>query len=240
MDRVAHRHPRAAHAPPRARPPAIWPSMRRRARLKPPASRPARSTLIVLGTTTPDLIFPSTACLLQHRLGANGCAAFDVNAACSGFMYALGVADQFIRGGQAKKALVVGCRNAVAHDRLDAIARPACCSATAPARSCSKPSSEPGILVTKQHADGGYKHLLYNPVGVSAGFSRRAQPRRARDDGRQRSVQGRGQDARSYRRRNARSGRHARIRRRLADSASSQPAHHRGDRETTEACRWIA
>ena len=64
--------------------------------------------LLVLGTTTPDIIFPSTACLLQHRLGANGCAAFDVNAACSGFVYALGVANAFIRSGQSKKALVVG------------------------------------------------------------------------------------------------------------------------------------
>ena len=58
--------------------------------------------LLVMGTTTPDIIFPSTACLLQHRLGANGCAAFDVNAACSGFVYALGVADKFIRSGAAK------------------------------------------------------------------------------------------------------------------------------------------
>ncbi|MBW8810579.1 MAG: 3-oxoacyl-ACP synthase, partial [Lysobacter sp.] len=64
--------------------------------------------LIVLGTTTPDLIFPSTACLLQHRLGANGCPAFDVNAACSGFVYALTVADKFIRSGAAKTVLVVG------------------------------------------------------------------------------------------------------------------------------------
>ena len=64
--------------------------------------------LIVLGTTTPDLIFPSTACLLQHRLGANGCPAFDVNAACSGFVYALTVADKFIRSGAAKTALVIG------------------------------------------------------------------------------------------------------------------------------------
>ena len=64
--------------------------------------------LIVVGTTTPDLIFPSTACLLQHRLGANGCPAFDVNAACSGFIYALTVADKFIRSGSVKTALVVG------------------------------------------------------------------------------------------------------------------------------------
>jgi 3-oxoacyl-[acyl-carrier-protein] synthase-3 len=64
--------------------------------------------LIVLGTTTPDLIFPSTACLIQHRLGANGCPAFDVNAACSGFVYALSVADKFIRSGAARTVLVVG------------------------------------------------------------------------------------------------------------------------------------
>src|SRR5690606_40498382 len=62
--------------------------------------------MIVLGTTTPDLIFPSTACLLQHRLGANGCAAMDVNAACSGFIYALSVADAFIRSGSARTVLV--------------------------------------------------------------------------------------------------------------------------------------
>ena len=60
------------------------------------------------GTTTPDLIFPSTACLVQHRLWANDCAAFDVNAACSGFVYALGVANAFMRSGQSKKALVIG------------------------------------------------------------------------------------------------------------------------------------
>ena len=64
--------------------------------------------LIVVGTTTPDLIFPSTACLIQHRLGADGCPAFDVNAACSGFVYALTVADKFIRSGAAKTALVIG------------------------------------------------------------------------------------------------------------------------------------
>jgi 3-oxoacyl-[acyl-carrier-protein] synthase-3 len=64
--------------------------------------------LIVLGTTTPDIVFPSSACLLQARLGANGCPAFDVNAACSGFIFALTTADKFIRSGAAKTALVVG------------------------------------------------------------------------------------------------------------------------------------
>ena len=64
--------------------------------------------MIIVGTTTPDLIFPSTACLIQARLGASGSAAFDVNAACSGFIFALSVADKFIRSGDAKHILVIG------------------------------------------------------------------------------------------------------------------------------------
>jgi 3-oxoacyl-[acyl-carrier-protein] synthase-3 len=123
----------------------------------------------VLGTTTPDLIFPSTACLLQHRLGANGCAAFDVNAACSGFLYALGVADQFIRSGQSKKALVVGAETL--SRMIDWTDRSTCVLFGDGAGAVVlEPSNEPGIITTKLHADGGYKHLLYNPVGVSAGF----------------------------------------------------------------------
>ncbi|WP_276531110.1 beta-ketoacyl synthase N-terminal-like domain-containing protein, partial [Enterobacter hormaechei] len=64
--------------------------------------------MIVVGTTTPDLIFPSTACLIQAKLGVAGCPAFDVNAACSGFVFALGVADKFIRSGDCKHVLVIG------------------------------------------------------------------------------------------------------------------------------------
>jgi len=125
--------------------------------------------LIVLGTTTPDLIFPSTACLLQHRLGANGCAAFDVNAACSGFLYALGVADQFVRSGQSKKALVVGSETL--SRMIDWTDRSTCVLFGDGAGAVVlEASNEPGIITTKLHADGGYKHLLYNPVGVSAGF----------------------------------------------------------------------
>jgi 3-oxoacyl-[acyl-carrier-protein] synthase-3 len=125
--------------------------------------------LIVLGTTTPDIIFPSTACLLQHRLGANGCAAFDVNAACSGFMYALGIADQFIRTGQVKKALVVGAETLTR--MIDWSDRSTCVLFGDGAGAVVlEASAEPGILTTKLHADGAYKHLLYNPVGVSAGF----------------------------------------------------------------------
>ncbi|MCK9538328.1 MAG: ketoacyl-ACP synthase III [Dokdonella sp.] len=125
--------------------------------------------MIVLGTTTPDIVFPSTACLLQNRLGANGCAAFDVNAACSGFMYALGIADQFIRSGSMKKVLVVGAETLTR--MLDFGDRSTCVLFGDGAGAVVlEASDEPGIITTRLHADGAYKHLLYNPVGVSAGF----------------------------------------------------------------------
>jgi len=124
----------------------------------------------VLGTTTPDLVFPSTACLLQHRLGANGCAAFDVNAACSGFIYALTVANQFIRNGTAKTALVVGAETLSRF--LDWSDRATCVLFGDGAGAVVlKAADEPGILSSHIHADGGYKELLWNPVGVSAGFT---------------------------------------------------------------------
>lgn len=126
--------------------------------------------LIVLGTTTPDIIFPSTACLLQHRLGANGCAAFDVNAACSGFVYALGVADKFIRSGAAKTALVVGAETL--SRMIDWTDRGTCVLFGDGAGAVVlKADTEPGVMSTHLHADGGYEHLLYNPVGVSRGFT---------------------------------------------------------------------
>ena len=125
--------------------------------------------LIVLGTTTPDLIFPSTACLLQHRLGANGCAAFDVNAACSGFVYALTVADKFIRSGAARTALVVGAETLTR--MLDWSDRGTCVLFGDGAGAVVlKADDETGILSTHLHADGGKKELLWNPVGVSVGF----------------------------------------------------------------------
>ena len=129
----------------------------------------AELDLIVLGTTTPDLIFPSTACLLQHRLGANGCPAFDVNAACSGFIYALTVADKFIRSGAAKTALVVGAETLTR--MLDWNDRSTCVLFGDGAGAVVlKADSEAGILSTHLHADGGKKELLWNPVGVSVGF----------------------------------------------------------------------
>ncbi|SFK76108.1 beta-ketoacyl-ACP synthase III [Lysobacter sp. cf310] len=125
--------------------------------------------LIVLGTTTPDLIFPSTACLLQHRLGANGCPAFDVNAACSGFVYALTVADKFIQSGAAKTVLVVGSETLTR--MIDWSDRGTCVLFGDGAGAVVlKADSETGILSTHMHADGGKKELLWNPVGVSVGF----------------------------------------------------------------------
>lgn len=125
--------------------------------------------LIVVGTTTPDIIFPSVACLLQHRLGANGCGAFDVNAACSGFVYALSVADKFIRSGAARTVLVVGAETLTR--MLDWSDRSTCVLFGDGAGAVVlKADGETGILSTHLHADGGKKELLYNPVGVSAGF----------------------------------------------------------------------
>ena len=125
--------------------------------------------LIVLGTTTPDLVFPSTACLLQARLGVAGCPAFDVNAACSGFIYALSVADKFIRAGAAKTALVVGAETLTR--MLDWNDRSTCVLFGDGAGAVVlKADDETGILGTHLHADGAKKELLWNPVGVSVGF----------------------------------------------------------------------
>ena len=125
--------------------------------------------LLIVGTTTPDIIFPSTACLVQHRIGANGCAAFDVNAACSGFIFALSTADKFVRSGASKCALVIGAETLTR--MLDWSDRGTCVLFGDGAGAVVlKPSGEPGILSTHLHADGAHKELLFSPVGVSAGF----------------------------------------------------------------------
>ncbi len=128
--------------------------------------------LIVVGTTTPDLIFPSTACLLQHRLGANGCAAFDVNAACSGFIYALGVADKFIRSGAVKKALVVGAETLTR--MLDWNDRATCVlfgdgagAVVLEAGEGEGTTADRGMLGFALRADGTKQELLYVDGGVS-------------------------------------------------------------------------
>ena len=123
--------------------------------------------LIIIGTTTPDLIFPSTATLVQHRLGANGCGAMDVNAACSGFMYALSIADNFIRAGSAKRALVIGAETLTR--MLNWADRTTCVLfADGAGAVVLEASDEPGVLSTHIHADGAYTNALFNPVGVVA------------------------------------------------------------------------
>lgn len=130
---------------------------------------PGEIDLIVLGTTTPNLIFPSSACLLQAELGIAGCPAFDVNAACSGFIYALTIADNFIRGGSAKTVLVVGAETLTR--MIDWTDRGTCVLFGDGAGAVVlKADTETGILSTHLHADGSKKELLWNPVGVSVGF----------------------------------------------------------------------
>jgi len=125
--------------------------------------------LIVVATTTPDRVFPSTACLLQQRLDIHGCAAFDVQAVCTGFIYALGIADKFIKTGSARCALVVGSETLSRivdwNDRSTSILFGDGAGAV-----ILESSEEPGILSTHLHADGSYEHLLTVPAGISAGY----------------------------------------------------------------------
>ena len=130
---------------------------------------PAEIDFIVFGTTTPDFVFPNCGTLLQARLGARGCPAFSVETACSGFIYALSIADKFIRSGAVKTALVVGAETL--SRMVDWTDRATCVLFGDGAGAVVlKASEEPGIVSSHIHADGGYKELLWNPVGVSVGF----------------------------------------------------------------------
>ncbi len=127
--------------------------------------------LIIVATTTPDRIFPSTACLLQQRLDIHGCAAFDVQAVCTGFVYALGIADNFVKAGSAKCALVIGAETL--SRILDWNDRTTCVLFGDGAGAVVlEASEEPGILSTHLHADGSYEHLLNVPFGVSNGLDK--------------------------------------------------------------------
>ncbi|MEE4304565.1 MAG: beta-ketoacyl-ACP synthase III [Wenzhouxiangella sp.] len=131
--------------------------------------KPGDIDLLLVGTTTPDLVFPSTACLLQHRMGMAECGAFDINAACSGFIYALSVADQYIRNGTARNVLVVGAETLTR--MLDWNDRSTCVLFGDGAGAAVLTADEnPGILSTHIHANGGYSDLLKVDVGVSRGF----------------------------------------------------------------------
>ena len=125
--------------------------------------------LIILGTTTPDLIFPSTACLLQQRLSIRGCPAFDVQAVCTGFIYAMSIAEKFVSSGSSKCALVVGAEtfsriidwkdrntSVIFGDGAGAVILQA--------------SETQGILSSHIHADGQYADLLNVPAGISSDY----------------------------------------------------------------------
>lgn len=124
--------------------------------------------LIVVATTTPDMVFPSTACLLQAKLGIKQCAAFDLQAVCSGFVYALSTADHFVKSGQYKNALVVGAE--VYSRILDWKDRGTCVlfGDGAGAVVLSR-SDQPGILASRLHADGRYADILSVPGSVDRG-----------------------------------------------------------------------
>ena len=130
---------------------------------------PADIDLIIVATTTPDRVFPSTACLLQERLDIHGCAAFDIQAVCTGFVYALGVADKFIKSGSHRHALVVGAETM--SRILDWTDRGTCVLFGDGAGAVVLgASNEPGILSTHLHADGQYKDLLSTTGGTSEGY----------------------------------------------------------------------
>jgi 3-oxoacyl-[acyl-carrier-protein] synthase-3 len=125
--------------------------------------------LIILGTTTPDLVFPSTASLLQDRLGLRDVGAMDVNAACTGFLYALSIADKFIRVGDARRALVIGAESITR--LVDWEDRQTCVLFGDGAGAVVlEASDEAGILSTHIHARGEYAGLLNTDVGISRGF----------------------------------------------------------------------
>src|SRR5688572_5730055 len=131
---------------------------------------PTDIDLIIVATATPDLVFPNSGTLLQARLGCLGVPAFSVEAACSGFIYALSIAEKFVRTGSAQRALVVGSetlsRITDFSDRTTAILFADGAGAVVLA-----PSEEAGIISTHLHADGSYEKLLYCTGGVSRGYA---------------------------------------------------------------------
>ncbi len=131
---------------------------------------PASIDLLILGTTTPDVVFPSTACMIQKRLGLGDCGAFDVNAACSGFIYALSIATQYIEAGTVKRALVIGAETLTR--MLDWNDRSTCVLFGDGAGAAVLEADETaGVLSTHIHANGDYADLLGANVGVSRGFT---------------------------------------------------------------------
>ncbi len=127
---------------------------------------PQEIDMIVVGTCTPDLVFPNVACLLQRRLGISGGPAFSVEAACSGFMYALTTADQFMRTGSIRRALIVGAETM--SRIVDWADRETCVLFGDGAGAVViEAGDEPGVIYSSLGADGKYKDLLYADTGIS-------------------------------------------------------------------------
>ena len=131
---------------------------------------PAEVDFIAFGTTTPDLIFPNCGTLLQQRLGCRGVPAFSVETACAGFMYALSIADKYVRCGDARRALVIGAETLSRitdwSDRATAVL-----FADGAGAVVLEPAATPGVLSTHLHSDGEYQDMLYCGSGVSKGFA---------------------------------------------------------------------
>ncbi len=131
---------------------------------------PAEVDFIAFGTTTPDLVFPNCGTLLQQRLGCRGVPAFSLETACAGFMYALSIADKYVRCGEVRRALVVGAETLSRitdwSDRATAVL-----FADGAGAVVLEPATQPGVLSTHLHSDGEYKDLLYCGSGVSRGFA---------------------------------------------------------------------
>jgi 3-oxoacyl-[acyl-carrier-protein] synthase-3 len=139
-----------------------------RAALEAAGIAPNEVDLIIVATTTPDMMFPSTACVLQAKLGAAGGPAFDVQAVCSGFIYALAVADRMVAGGMARNALVVGAE--IYSRILDWNDRGTCVLFGDGAGAVVLvPSHVPGIASAHLHADGRYREMLCVPGTIAAG-----------------------------------------------------------------------
>jgi 3-oxoacyl-[acyl-carrier-protein] synthase-3 len=137
-----------------------------RAALEAAGKHPEDVDFIAFGTTTPDLVFPNSGVLLQARLGIRGCAAFSVETACTGFIYALSIADKYVRAGEVRCALVIGAETL---SRItDWTDRQTCVLfGDGAGAAVLVPDEETGIISTHLHADGAHKDLLYFPQGVS-------------------------------------------------------------------------
>jgi 3-oxoacyl-[acyl-carrier-protein] synthase III len=131
---------------------------------------PGEVDFIAFGTTTPDLIFPNCGTLLQQRLGCRGVPAFSLETACAGFMYALSIADKYVRCGEARRALVIGAETLSRitdwSDRATAVL-----FADGAGAVVLEPAATPGVLSTHLHSDGEYHDMLYCGSGVSKGFA---------------------------------------------------------------------